>query len=163
MDYFRDIFRAFRDAFAGGSTQTASGDAAWGFVEQVMRIHHFTREAQGWLRANVNLRVDDLHSKQGGGYWQPEGKEVRLFTAQDEAAVHELAHAWWHDRRHPVKDQMIDATVRLSEESDPRYSDAAKLAYATFTAFRSRTGPVCWLSATTGKCSPAWPAAPWAT
>jgi hypothetical protein len=129
MEYFRGVLQAFRDAFAGGSAQTASGDAAWGFVGQVMRTHHFTPEAQGWLRANVNLRVDDLHSKQGGGYWQPAGREVRLFTAQDEAAVHELAHAWWHDRRHPVKDEMIDATVRLSEERDPRYGDAAKLAY----------------------------------
>jgi hypothetical protein len=129
QEYLRGILRAFREAFAGGNSQTASGGATWDFVDRVMRTHHFTPEAQGWLRANVNLRVDDLHSKRGGGYWQPAGREVRLFTAQDEAAVHELAHAWWHDRRHPVKDEMIEATVRLSEERDARYADAARLAY----------------------------------
>ena len=43
--------------------------------------------------------------------------------------MHELAHAWWHDRRHPLKDEMIEATVRLSEEHDPRYGDTARLAY----------------------------------
>jgi hypothetical protein len=126
--YFSGIRDALLNAF-GGSGRSASRDAAWAFVENVMRAHHFTPEAQKWLRANVNLHVDNLQSKQGGGYWQPATREVRLFTAQDEAAVHELAHAWWHDRRHPVKDEMIDATVRLSEERDPRFSQAAKLAY----------------------------------
>src|SRR5947208_1922080 len=87
-----------------------SNDAAWAFVERVMREHHFTPGAREWLRANVNLKVDDLSSTRGGGYWQPANREVRLFTAQDEAAVHELSHAWWHDRRHPVKDDMIEAT-----------------------------------------------------
>ena len=104
-------------------------DSEWAFVERVMQTYHFTPEAQRWLRANVNLRVDDLNSTRGGGYWQPETREVRLFTAQDEAAVHELAHAWWHDRRHPVKDDMIEATVRLSDERDPRYQETAKLAF----------------------------------
>ena len=119
IQYISGIMRAFRSAF-GDTGGPASRDAAWAFVEEVMRAHHFTPEAQGWLRANVNLRVDDLSSERGGGYWQPQTREVRLFTAQHEAAVHELAHAWWHDRRHPLKDEMIEATIRLSEERDPR-------------------------------------------
>src|SRR5881227_142805 len=95
------------------STQAGSGkpvadEAAWQFADRVMREHHFTPEAQRWLRGHVKLRVDDLASTRGGGYWQPANNEVRLFTAQDEAAVHELAHAWWHDRRHSVKDEMIE-------------------------------------------------------
>jgi hypothetical protein len=104
-------------------------EAEWEFVERVMRERHFTPQAQAWLRANVNLRVDDLTATSGGGYWRPEAREVRLFTAQHEAAVHELAHAWWHDRRDPHKDAMIEATIRLSEERDPRYADTARLAH----------------------------------
>lgn len=94
-----------------------------------MREHHFTVAAQDWLRANVNLRVDDLSSTRGGGYWQPATREVRLFSAQHEAAVHELAHAWWHYRREPLKNDMIEATVRLSDEKNPLYRDTARLAF----------------------------------
>jgi hypothetical protein len=114
---------------AGSAGTRPSSEAEWAFVERVMRERHFTPGAQRWLRDNVNLRVDDLTSTRGGGYWAPDRREVRLFTAQHEAAVHELAHAWWHDRRHPLKDEMIEATVRLSTERDPRYADAARLAF----------------------------------
>ncbi|MDQ5824825.1 MAG: hypothetical protein M3441_11570 [Chloroflexota bacterium] len=104
-------------------------EAAWRFVETVMREHHFTPGARAWLRSEVRLRVDDLSSTRGGGYWQPSTREVRLFTGQHEAAVHELAHAWWHYRRDRRKDQMIEATVRLSAEKDPRYKELARLAF----------------------------------
>jgi hypothetical protein len=113
----------------GAPVKHVDNDSAWAFAERVMRDHHFTPGARDWLRANVNLNVDDLSTKRGGGYWQPANREVRLFTAQDEAAVHELSHAWWHDRRHAVKDDMIEATVRLSAERDPRYAGTARLAF----------------------------------
>jgi len=58
----------------------------------------------------------------------PSSREVRLFTAQDEAAVHELAHAWWHDRRHGREDEMIEATARLSVEEARQYAVMANLA-----------------------------------
>lgn len=108
----------------------ASGDSAeWDFVRAVMEARHFTTSARQWLESNVNLRVDDLAGMGGGGYWAPASREVRLFSAQHEAAVHELAHAWWHYRREARKDEMIEATVRLSAEPDPRYAELAKLAF----------------------------------
>lgn len=113
----------------GGAPRAGTSPEQWAFVERVMQSRHFTPEAQDWLRGMVNLRVDNLSSTTGGGYWQPETNEVRLYTAQDEAAVHELAHAWWHYRREPLKDDMIEATVRLSQERDPRYRDTANLAH----------------------------------
>jgi hypothetical protein len=122
------LLSRLRGMFRGAASPGGS-EAEWAFVERVMRMYSFTPEAQSWLRAHVNLRVDDLNSTRGGGYWMPELREVRLFTAQDEAAVHELAHAWWHDRRHPLKEQMIEATVRLSAEQDPEYADTARLAH----------------------------------
>lgn len=113
------------EAMASSSDSTEQ----WQFIERVMSERHFTQEAREWLRENVRLKVDDLYSTSGGGYWQPSANEVRLFTAQHEAAVHELAHAWWHYRREPLKDTMIEATVRLSAEKDPHYSDMAGLAF----------------------------------
>lgn len=102
---------------------------AWEFVDSVMREHHFTEHARLWLHANVNLRVDDLQSTRGGGFWRPAIRQVHLFTAQHEAAVHELSHAWWHDRRHGREDEMIEAVVRLSVEKAPQYTATARLAH----------------------------------
>ncbi|MEO8286802.1 MAG: hypothetical protein ABI670_10250 [Chloroflexota bacterium] len=113
-------------------TRTGAGvsrDEAWAFIDEVMRKYHFMQGARAWLRSNVNLRVDDMSSTRGGGYWMPATREVRLFTAQDEAAVHELSHAWWHDRRQGHEDEMIESVVRLSAEKDPRYTATAKLAF----------------------------------
>jgi len=124
--------RSLADALnrvAGPPAAGAGTEAEWAFAESVMRRHHFTPGAQEWLRANVNLRVDDMHSTRGGGYWMPSTREVRLFTAQDEAAVHELSHGWWHDRRHGHEEEMMESVVRLSAEKDPRYADTARLAF----------------------------------
>jgi hypothetical protein len=126
LERIQSGLRRWLGAPAAGAS---SAEEMWVFADRVMRDHHFTPGAQRWLRDNVRLQVDDLTSTRGGGYWAPDRREVRLFTAQDEAAVHELAHAWWHDRRHPLKDEMIEATVRLSAEKDPRYASAAKLAF----------------------------------
>ncbi len=113
-----------------GATASGKGSAeAWELVSRVMREQHFTEGAQAWIRENVNLRIDDFGSTRGGGYWIPSLYQVHLFTAQSEAAVHELAHSWWHDRRHGREDEMIEAVVRLSVEKDAGYAATAKLAF----------------------------------
>lgn len=104
-------------------------EKSWNFVDQVMSKHHFTPAARAWMKSRVRFRVVDFDSTRGGGLWQPARGEVLLHTAQEEAAVHELAHAWWHPRRNQLKDELIDATVRLSSEPDPQYSIMAKLAH----------------------------------
>ncbi len=91
----------------------------------------FRPEAIAWLRDwGVQIQVRDPRSKSGGGYWWPERKLVDLFTAQEEAAIHEVAHAWWHPRRLEGRNaaEMIVATVKLSEEPDPRYERARTIA-----------------------------------
>ncbi len=118
-----------RGLFGDRPATGAGSDEAWAFVSRVMRQHHFTKLAQEWIRQNVNLRVDDLTTRRGGGYWIPSQNQVHLFTAQDEAAVHELAHSWWHYRRKGREDEMIEAVVRLSAEQDPNYHGIAKLAF----------------------------------
>ncbi len=92
----------------------------------------FRPEALRWLRDwGVTIAVRDARSKTGGGYWWPDQKKVDLFTAQEEAAIHEIAHAWWHPRR--LEDanaaRLMVAVVRLTEEPDPRYARARELAH----------------------------------
>jgi hypothetical protein len=90
-----------------------------------------TATAWTWLKNyGVTVKVRDGSSTRGGGYWWPERKLVELFSAQEEAAIHELAHAWWHERRlHGANAaEMMVATVKLTEESDPRYGRASELA-----------------------------------
>ncbi len=112
------------------SPQSASRNpAVAAYREELFTLFPYREEAKQWLRTTVDFEVQDLRSIRGGGYWQPEENKVFLFTAQYEAAIHELAHAWWHYRRIGQEDAMIDATIALAAERDPRYQRTTKLAY----------------------------------
>jgi hypothetical protein len=91
----------------------------------------FRAEAVKWLQDwGVKIVVRDPRGHGGGGYWWPDRKLVELFTAQVEAAIHEIAHAWWHTRRLEGTNaaSLMVAVVRLSEDRDPRFERAAELA-----------------------------------
>lgn len=103
--------------------------AKWQMVDEILARYNFAPESQRWLRSNVYLKIDRPQEKSGGGYWRWWLREVHLFTGQHEAAVHELAHAWWHYRRKHLRDAFIEAVVRLSAEGDAHYSELAQLAY----------------------------------
>ena len=94
------------------------------FVASLFELFPFTVGAKSWLRQNVLIRVDDLHSTTGGGGWYPDQHMVRMNTAQYEAAIHELSHAVWHDRRknRRVRDDLVAAVQRLAEDGDPRWA-----------------------------------------
>lgn len=108
-----------------------SASTAWTeeFVEGIFRRYHFSEQAATWLRQQVRVQVLDSLCKSGGGLWIPEERLVRLFTAQDEAAVHELAHAWWHYRRRGRERLLIEAVVRAANEPGQRYSRVQGLAH----------------------------------
>lgn len=124
----RNYFRSLTQPL-GQTGQPA--DDAWleQFRERIMARYHFSAEAARWLRQDIGFEVEDRASTSGGGWWIPGERKVRLLTAQDEAAVHELSHAWWHDRRLTQKDDLIDAVIRASAEPDRRYARVQKLAY----------------------------------
>lgn len=85
-----------------------------------------------WLQwYGVKVKVKNPHSTHGGGLWWNEKKLVELETAQEEAAIHELAHAWWEERRKDVavRTTFSKMVTRLSEEPDSRYRRAQELAY----------------------------------
>jgi hypothetical protein len=106
-----------------------SREAVVAFRAEVLSTFPFTDEARDWLSTAIDFEVEDLGSVRGGGYWYPDRNQVFLFTAQYEAAIHELAHAWWHYRRTRREDALIEATIRLSGETDPRYARLSGLAY----------------------------------
>jgi hypothetical protein len=89
--------------------------------------------AEVWRRLRswgVTVVVHDPASTSGGGYWWPDRKLVELFTGQLEAAIHEIAHAYWETvrREGDTAERLVAAVVRLAEERDPRYQRAATLA-----------------------------------
>lgn len=106
-----------------------AGDAA-AFRAELFARFPFTPGARDRLAREVALEVHDPGALGGGGYWHPDRRLVELFTGQYEAAIHEYAHAWWHDRR-LVDDaavRLMVAVVHLSEERDPAYAAMAGLA-----------------------------------
>jgi hypothetical protein len=118
------------DAAANSSgISAATNPAVAAYLEEVFATFPYTDEAKRWLRENINFEAQDLRSTRGGGYWDPARNTVFLYTAQYEAAIHELAHAWWHERRLGQEDAMIEATIRLADERDPRYARTQGLAY----------------------------------
>lgn len=104
----------------------------------------FKPAAIRWLQDwGVTFAVRDPRSKHGGGFWWPDQKKVDLFTAQEEAAIHEVAHAWWHERR--LEDanaaRLMVAVVKLTEEPDPRYARARELANYYVYGIQSQADP----------------------
>jgi hypothetical protein len=103
-----------------------------------------TPAAWDWLqRYGVKVQVRDKRATSGGGYWWPDRKLVDLFTAQEEAAIHELAHAWWHERRLEDNNaaELMVAVVKLTEEPDPRYQRVRELAHHYVYGIRSQRDP----------------------
>ncbi len=76
------------------------------FRDRLFEKYRFTSEAQAYLAERIHLQVDDFRSKAGGGLWfGAPASRVQLNSVQEEAGIHEFAHAWF--------DQLA-ATGRLS-------------------------------------------------
>lgn len=112
-----------------GPNSAFTNPAIAAFRADVLGRFPYTVDAREWLASGIDFEVEDLGSTRGGGFWIPEENKVFLYTAQYEAAVHELAHAWWHERRLGQEEALMQATIALSEEADPRYRRMRDLAY----------------------------------
>ena len=100
------------------------------WFEGLFERHPFTDEACAFFRT-LRLEAGDLSAAWGGGFWWGDQRLVQIRGAQDEAALHELAHAFWHDARERDSNArgLMDAVVRLAAERDPRYRQAQRLAH----------------------------------
>src|SRR5918997_5305162 len=94
---------------------------AW--FEDLFQRYHFTHQAIEYFRT-LRLEAGDLSAEWGGGFWWGDRRLVQVRGCQDEAAIHELAHAYWHDAREEgsAARDLMDAVVALAEETDPRYA-----------------------------------------
>jgi hypothetical protein len=63
------------------------------FRDQVLNRYDFTSSARAILR-QIPVEIRDLHNTSGGGGWYPGERRIVLNGIQDEACLHELAHAW---------------------------------------------------------------------
>lgn len=110
------------------------------FRDDVLTRYPFTPAARELLRG-VRFEVRNLHEPVGGGGWYgPEARRIVLEGIQDEAAVHELAHAWadltgFYQEREPggppwpTLHRPFRAAVRAAaEDPDPRYATVRYLA-----------------------------------
>jgi hypothetical protein len=111
------------------------------FRDDVLARYPFTEEARALLRT-VQFEVKNLREPVGGGGWYgPEARRIVLEGIQDEAAVHELAHAWadlagfYRERAPdgppwPIWHRPFRAAVkRAADEPDPRYAAVQSLAH----------------------------------
>ena len=126
---WRDMVDRLREILLPPAKSAEHHPEVAAFLEEVLTIFPYTEEAREWLSSAIGFEVENLSSVQGGGYWYPDQNKVYLFTAQYEAAIHELAHAWWHYRRAGAEEALIEATIQLSRETDPQYARLQGLAY----------------------------------
>jgi hypothetical protein len=117
-----------RQGFGRRTMEPPAAVRSW--FEDLFRRYAFTHQAMEYFRT-LRLEAGDLSAEHGGGFWWGDRRLVQVQGAQDEAAIHELAHAYWHDAREVDNNarEMMDAVVRLSEETDPRYARAQTLAH----------------------------------
>lgn len=99
------------------------------FREAVFRDFGFRPEAARHIRGTSAVEVKRLDANSGGGGWAPWDRLVILETMQREAAVHEFAHVWWHDRRraHPEERKTLARdVVRLADMDPARHPEHAE-------------------------------------
>ena len=114
-----------------GIDRMEPGAAVRSWFEQLFARHPFANDAIDYFRG-LRLEAGDLSQEWGGGFWWGDQRLVQVRGAQDEAALHELAHAFWHEARERDDNarEIMDAVVRLADERDPRYARAQSLAHA---------------------------------
>lgn len=117
-----------RDGFGLTSMEPPAAVRDW--FEGLFRRYAFTHQAMAYFRT-LRLEAGDLSAEWGGGYWWGDQRLVQVRGAQDEAAIHELAHAYWHDAREvgSAARDLMNAVVQLAAEPDPRYDRARRLAH----------------------------------
>jgi hypothetical protein len=89
------------------------------------------------LRREMGTTTEPL----GGGYWFGDRGLVLLRGAQDEAAIHELAHAWWERGRLTERDALMGLLRRLGTACPAEFPRIAELARVYCEGIPSQKDP----------------------
>src|ERR1700730_17531642 len=89
-----------------GFAEMAHPDDARQWFEELWRRQPFEDEAVAYFRT-LRLAGGTLCEPLGGVCWFGDRNLVMLRGIQDEAAVHELAHAFWERRRATQRDALM--------------------------------------------------------
>jgi hypothetical protein len=125
--------------YFGFSTMAHPDDArAW--FEGLFRRQPFDAEAVEYFRT-LRLEVGTLDEPMGGGYWFGDRGLVMVRGTQDEAAVHELAHAWWERRRARERDALMDVLRDLGKHPPKDFPRVAELAKVYCEGIKTQHDP----------------------
>jgi hypothetical protein len=111
---------------------------AW--FEGLWQRYAFEPEAIAYFRT-LRLEIGSLDEPLGGGFWFGDRALVMLRGVQDEAAVHELAHAWWEHRRAGQRDALMAALRELGQHPPAEFPRIAELARVYCEGIRSQPDP----------------------
>jgi hypothetical protein len=110
-----------------GFSEMAHPDDARQWFEQLWLRQPFEHSAVDYFRT-LRLEVGTLDEPMGGGYWFGDKNLVMLRGVQDEAAVHELAHAWWERHRATQRDALMNVLRDLGTHPPAGFPRIAELA-----------------------------------
>jgi hypothetical protein len=123
-----------------GFQTMAHPDDARHWFEQLWLRQPFTPQAVAYFRT-LRLEVGTLDEPMGGGYWFGDRKLVMVRGTQDEAALHELAHAWWEQHRGRRRDDLMGVLRVLGQTPSPDYARIAELAHVYCNGIPSQKDP----------------------
>jgi hypothetical protein len=110
------------------------------WFEAFFKRHPFADEAVAYFRT-LRKEIGTLDAPMGGGYWFGVRQLVMLRGTQDEAAVHELAHAWWERRRGTHRDALMHLLKDLGAQPPAGFPRIAELANVYCHGIRTQTDP----------------------
>lgn len=110
-----------------GFSQMAHPEDARQWFETLFQRQPFTDGAVDYFRS-LRLEVGTLDEPMGGGYWFGDRGLVMLRGTQEEAAIHELAHAWWEQRRSSERDELMGVLRSLGSHCPSGFPRIAELA-----------------------------------
>jgi len=120
--------REMREGFGLARMEPAAVVRGW--FDDLFARYGFSPDAIAFFRT-LRLEAGDLSREWGGGFWWGDQRLVQVRGSQDEAALHELAHAFWHDARERDDNarRIMAAVARLADDKDPRFVRAQALAH----------------------------------
>jgi hypothetical protein len=110
-----------------GFTEMAGESDARAWFDELFARQPFDAAAVDYFWT-LRLEVGTLDEPMGGGYWFGDRGLVMVRGTQDEAAVHELAHAWWERQRDVHRDDLMHLLRTLGTDPPPGFPRVAELA-----------------------------------